>query len=95
MSDDDARAYIAGLPDTGSFIRKPPQYVGKVRPDAATAEVAGVDLETLDAWVRAHGGELRIARPPTDGGLRPGRRVAPPPPPPQRYYVLPAAALAG
>jgi hypothetical protein len=95
VTDDEMRAYLAGLPDTGNFVRRPPGYAGKVRPDANAAEAAGVDLEAVDGWVRANGGELRTARPPADVGLRPGRRVAPPPPAPQRYYVLPAAALSG
>jgi hypothetical protein len=90
----DIRAYVAGLPDTGNFIRMPRGYVGKVRPDAHAAEADGADLRAVDTWVRENGGELRLARPPAAGGLRPGRRSAPPPAPPQRYYVLPASALA-
>jgi hypothetical protein len=93
VADEDMRAYVAELADTGSFIRRPRGYVGKVRPDVNGASAAGVDLDAIDAWVRARGGEIRTARPPTSGGLRPGRRVAPPPAPPQRYYVLPPDAL--
>src|SRR3954467_15793160 len=54
----------------------------------------GTDLQALDAWVVAQGGQVRTARAPASGGLRPGRRVAPPPTPPQRVYLLPAAAPA-
>jgi hypothetical protein len=89
------RTYVDGLPDTGSFVRRPRGYAGKVRPDANGAAATGVDLEAIDSWVREHGGEIRTARPPATGGLRPGRRVAPPPAPPQRYYVLPALELDG
>jgi hypothetical protein len=93
VSDDDLRALIDALPDAAAGILRPPRgYVVKARPDAATL---GTDLPALDAWVVAQGGQLRTARAPASGGLRPGRRVAPPPAAPQRVYVLPASALAG
>jgi hypothetical protein len=96
VSDDDLRALIDALPDAAAGILRPPRgYVVKARPDAGRAATLGTDLPALDAWVVAQGGQLRTARAPASGGLRPGRRVAPPPAAPQRVYVLPASALAG
>jgi hypothetical protein len=95
VTDDEIRALIAELQPAGSFIAKPPGHVVKGRPDAASAAAAGTDLAALDAWVLAQGGQLRTARGPASGGVRPGRRVAPPPSAPQRYYLLPAKALRG
>ena len=96
MSDDDLRALIDALPDAAAgILRTPRGYVVKARPDAGRATTLGTDLPTLDAWVVAQGGQLRTARAPASGGLRPGRRVAPPPAAPQRVYVLPGGALAG
>jgi hypothetical protein len=96
VSDDDLRALIDALPDAAAGILRPPRgYVVKARPDAGRAATLGTDLPALDAWVVAQGGQLRTARAPDSGGLRPGRRVAPPPAAPQRVYVLPASALAG
>jgi hypothetical protein len=94
--DDDLRALVDALPDAAAGILRPPRgYVVKARPDAGRAATLGTDLPALDAWVVAQGGQLRTARAPASGGLRPGRRVAPPPAAPQRVYVLPAGALAG
>jgi hypothetical protein len=96
VSDDDLRALIDALPDAAAGILRPPRgYLVKARPDAGRAATLGTDLPALDAWVVAQGGQLRTARAPASGGLRPGRRVAPPPAAPQRVYVLPASALAG
>ena len=95
MSDDDLRALIQALPDAGGVLRTPRGYVVKARPDAGRAATLGTDLTALDAWVAAQGGQVRTARAPASGGLRPGRRVAPPPAAPQRVYLLPAAALSG
>ena len=96
MSDEDLRALVDALPDAAAgILRTPRGYVVKARPDAGRAATLGTDLPTLDAWVVAQGGQLRTARAPASGGLRPGRRVAPPPAAPQRVYVLPASALAG
>ena len=96
MSDDDLRTLVDALPDAAAgILRTPRGYVVKARPDAGRAATLGTDLPALDAWVVAQGGQLRTARAPASGGLRPGRRVAPPPAAPQRVYVLPASALAG
>jgi hypothetical protein len=96
VSDDDLRTLVDALPDAAAgILRTPRGYVVKARPDAGRAATLGTDLSTLDAWVVAQGGQLRTARAPASGGLRPGRRVAPPPAAPQRVYVLPASALAG
>ena len=95
MSDDDLRALVHALPDAGGVLRTPRGYVVKARPDAGRAATLGTDLPALDAWVAAQGGQIRTARAPASGGLRPGRRVAPPPAAPQRVYVLPAGALTG
>jgi hypothetical protein len=96
VSDDDLRALVDALPDAAAGILRPPRgYLVKARPDAGRAATLGTDLPALDAWVVAQGGQLRTARAPASGGLRPGRRVAPPPAAPQRVYVLPASALAG
>jgi hypothetical protein len=96
VSDDDLRALVDALPDAAAGILRPPRgYVVKARPDAGRAATLGTDLPALDAWVVAQGGQLRTARAPASGGLRPGRRVAPPPSAPQRVYVLPTGALAG
>jgi hypothetical protein len=96
VSDDDLRTLVDALPDAAAgILRTPRGYVVKARPDAGRAATLGTDLATLDAWVVAQGGQLRTARAPASGGLRPGRRVAPPPAAPQRVYVLPAGALAG
>ncbi len=95
MSDDDLRALIQALPDAGGVLRTPRGYVVKARPDAGRAATLGTDLPALDAWVAAQGGQVRTARAPASGGLRPGRRVALPPAAPQRVYLLPAAALSG
>lgn len=95
MTDDEIRDLIAGLPDADAFVAKPRDYVAKERPDAASLEAVGTDLKALDAWVAEHAGQVRSARAPSAGGVRPGRRVAPPAVPPRRYYLLPAATLAG
>lgn len=95
MTDDELRTLIEGLPDAGGVLRTPRGYVVKARPDAGRATAAGTDLHTLDAWVVAQGGQVRTARGPGSGGVRPGHRVAPPPAAPQRVYVIPAGALAG
>ena len=93
MTDDEIRSLLAALPDAGGFVPKPRDHVAKGRPDAAAAQAAGTDLKALDAWVLAHGGQMRSGRGPGAGGVRPGRRVAPPPSAPQRYYVMPSATL--
>lgn len=95
MTDDDLRALVQALPDAGGVLRIPRGYAVKARPDAGRAATLGTDLPTLDAWVLAQGGQVRTARAPSSGGLRPGRRVAPPPTAPQRIYLLPAGAFAG
>jgi hypothetical protein len=95
VSDDELRALVDALPDAGGVLRTPRGYAVKARPDAGRAATLGTDLAALDAWVVAQGGQLRTARAPASGGLRPGRRVTPPPAAPQRVYVLPAGALAG
>jgi hypothetical protein len=95
VSDDELRALIDALPDADGVLRTPRGSAVKARPDAVRAATLGTDLATLDAWVVAQGGQLRIARAPASGGLRPGRRVAPPPAAPQRVYVLPAGVIAG
>ncbi len=95
MSDDELRALVQALPDAGGVLRTPRGYVVKARPDAGRAATLGTDLPALDAWVAAQGGQIRTARAPASGGLRPGRRVAPPPAAPQRVYLLPGGALAG
>jgi hypothetical protein len=94
VSDDELSALVQALPDAGGVLRTPRGYAVKARPDAGRAATLGTDLQTLDAWVVAQGGEVRTARAPASGGLRPGRRTAPPPAAPQRVYVLPADALA-
>jgi len=95
VTDDELRALVEVLPDAGGVLRTPRGSVVKARPDAGRAAAAGTDLPTLDAWVVAQGGQVRIARAPASGGLRPGRRVAPLPAAPQRVYVIPAGALTG
>jgi hypothetical protein len=95
VTDDEIRALIDELPDAGGFVPMPRSHVAKARPDATTLQATGTDLEALDAWVLAHGGQVRSVRGAGAGGVRPGRRVAPPATPPRRCYVLPAAALAG
>jgi hypothetical protein len=95
VSDDELSALVQALPDAGGILRTPRGYAVKARPDAGRAATLGTDLQTLDAWVVAQGGQVRTARAPASGGLRPGRRIAPPPAAPQRVYVLPADALAG
>jgi hypothetical protein len=95
VSDDELRTLVDALPDAGGVLRTPRGYAVKARPDAGRVATLGTDLAALDAWVVAQGGQLRTARAPASGGLRPGRRVAPPPAAPQRVYVLPAGALAG
>jgi hypothetical protein len=94
VTDDDIRALVAELGEADGLPRVPRGYVVKSRPSAARAATLGTDLETLDGWVVAQGGELRTARSQSSTGLRPGRRVAPPPSAPQRVYVVPADALA-
>ena len=93
MSDDELRELIQELPDAGVVLRTPRGYTVKARPDAGRAATMGTDLQALDAWVVAQGGQVRTARAPASGGLRPGRRVAPPPAAPQRVYMLPSDAL--
>lgn len=95
MDDSDIRALITALPDAAAFVPRPREYVAKGRPDAASLDGAETELQELDAWVLARGGQVRTGRGPSAGGVRPGRRAAPPPPAPRRYYVLPAAALRG
>ena len=95
MSEDELRALVEALPDAGGLLRPPRGYTDTARPDAGRAATMGTDLQALDAWVVAQGGQVRTARAPASGGLRPGRRVAPPPTAPQRVYLLPATALAG
>jgi hypothetical protein len=95
VSDDELSALVQALPDAGGVLRTPRGYAVKARPDAGRAATLGTDLRTLDAWVVAQGGQVRTARAPASGGLRPGRRTAPPPAAPQRVYVLPARALTG
>jgi hypothetical protein len=95
VSDDELRALIHELPDAGGVLRTPRGYAVKARPDAGRAEAMGTDLHALDAWVVAQGGQVRTARAPASGGLRPGRRVAPPPAAPQRVYLLPSDTLGG
>jgi hypothetical protein len=95
VSDDELRALIQELPDAGGLLRTPRGYTVKARPDAGRAATMGTDLHALDDWVLAQGGQVRTARAPAAGGLRPGRRTAPPPAAPQRVYLLPADALAG
>ena len=95
MSDDELSALVQALPDAGGVLRTPRGYAVKARPDAGRAATLGTNLQTLDAWVVAQGGQVRTARAPASGGLRPGRRTALPPAAPQRVYVLPADALAG
>ena len=95
MSDDELRALVQELPDAGGVLRTPRGYAVKARPDAGRAATMGTDLQALDDWVVAQGGQVRTARAPAAGGLRPGRRTAPPPAAPQRVYLLPSAALAG
>jgi hypothetical protein len=94
VSDDELSVLVQALPDAGGVLRTPRGYAVKARPDAGRAATLGTDLQTLDAWVVAQGGQVRTARAPASGGLRPGRRTAPPPAAPQRVYVLPADALA-
>jgi hypothetical protein len=94
VSDDELSALVQALPDAGGVLRTPRGYAVKARPDAGRAATLGTDLQTLDAWVVAQGGQVRTTRAPASGGLRPGRRTAPPPAAPQRVYVLPADALA-
>jgi hypothetical protein len=93
VTDDEIRALLADLPDADGLPRIPRGHLVKTRPSAARAAAAGTDLEALDAWVVAQGGELRTARATASTGLRPGRRVAPPPSAPQRVYILPGDAL--
>ena len=93
MSDHELRELIQELPDAGGVLRTPRGYTVKARPDAGRAATMGTDLQALDAWVVAQGGQVRTARAPASGGLRPGRRVAPPPAAPQRVYMLPSDAL--
>lgn len=95
MTDDELSALVQALPDAGGVLRTPRGSAVKARPDAGRAATLGTDLQTLDAWVVAQGGQVRTARAPASGGLRPGRRIALPPAAPQRVYVLPADALAG
>ena len=96
MSDNDLRALVDALPDAAAGILRPPRgFAFTARPDAGRAATLGTDLPALDAWVVAQGGQVRTARAPASGGLRPGRRVAPPPAAPQRVYLLPGDALAG
>lgn len=95
MTDDDIRTLLAGLPDADGFVPRPRDYVAKARPDAASLHATGTDLKALDAWVQAHGGQVRSLRAGGAGGVRPGRRVAPPRSAPGRCYLLPASALAG
>jgi hypothetical protein len=95
VSDDELRALVQELPDAGGVLGTPRGYTVKARPDAGRAATMGIDLQALDAWVAAQGGQVRTARAPASGGLRPGRRVAPPPTAPQRVYLLPADALGG
>ena len=93
MSDDDLRALVGGLPDAEVLLRVPRGYAVKARPTAAGAEAAGIDLETLDAWVIAQRGQLRTARVRSSMGSRPGHRAEVPPAAPQRFYVVPVDAL--
>ena len=93
MSDDELRALVQELPAAGGVRRPRRGSAVTARPPAGPAATLGTDLPALDAWVVAQGGQVRTARAPASGGLRPGRRVAPPPAAPQRVYLLPAGAL--
>ena len=95
MTDDELRTLVTGLSDGDGLLRVPRGYAVKARPSAADAEVAETDLETLDAWVGAAGGQVRTARVPSAAAQRrPGHRSPQPPSAPQRFYVIPLAALA-
>lgn len=95
MTDDELRVLVEGLPDAEGLLHTPRGYLFKARPDAVAAEAAGTDLHTLDEWVVAQGGQVRTARAPASGGVRPGQRHAPPPSAPQRVYMIARSALAG
>jgi hypothetical protein len=95
VTDDELRTLVDELPEAQGVLRTGRGFVVKARPDAAAAAAAGTDLHALDAWVVAHGGQVRTARAPGSGGVRPGHRVAPPPAAPQRVYVISAEVLTG
>ena len=86
-------AVFKDLPAAGCPLRPPRVNAFSAPTAAGPAATLGTDLPALDAWVVAQGGQVRTARAPASGGLRPGRRVAPPPAAPQRVYLLPAGAL--
>ena len=56
------------------------------------ALVADDDLEAVDAWVAAAGGQVRKTRPVQSQGRRAGR-ITTETIPSERYYLLPAASL--
>jgi hypothetical protein len=93
VTDAELRSLVAALPDGDGLPGVPRAYAVKARPTAPRAEAAGTDLETLDAWVIAHGGQLRTARVRSSTGGRPGHRVDRPPSGPQRFYLVPLDAL--
>ena len=93
MTDDELRSLVADLPDGDGLLRVPWGYAVKARPSAAGAEASGTDLDSLDAWVIAKGGEVRTARVPSQTAGRPGRRSPQPPSAPQRFYVIATDAL--
>jgi hypothetical protein len=95
VTDEDSRDLVAALPDGDGLLRVPRGYAVKARPGARAAEAAGTDLQALDAWVLAHGGQLRTARVRSSAGARPGHRTESPPAGPQRFYLIPADALSG
>jgi hypothetical protein len=93
VTDDELRSLVADLPDGDGLLRVPRGYAVKARPSAAGAEASGTDLDSLDAWVIAKGGEVRTARVPSQTAGRPGHRSPQPPSAPQRFYVIAIDAL--
>ena len=93
VTDAEVRSLVASLPDGDGLLGVPRGYVVKARPTALSAETAGTDLATLDAWVIARRGQLRTHRVRSSAGARPGRRTDPPPSGPQRFYLVPVDAL--
>jgi hypothetical protein len=93
MPDDPTREFLASLPQPKGFVRKPPGTVAISRSVIADhAEDSEHDLETVVAWIEAHGG--RVVKPPPvqSQTLRAGRRTERTVPA-DPFYVIPVAAL--
>jgi hypothetical protein len=93
MPPDPTREFLAGTPQLTGFVRKPPSTIAiSLSVIADHADESEHDLESVIAWIEAHGGRLVKPPPVQSQTLRAGRRTERTVPA-DPYYVIPAAAL--